>query len=144
MRHRKTFRKFSRTSEHRSAMMANLAMALIEHGRIKTTDAKAKDLRRVAEKLVTLGKDGSLAARRRVYAQLGGAGQSGKRASGERTRSQRTVEALFGSLAERFTGRPGGYTRIIKTNRRVGDNAPMSYIEMVGHEPTSNEEAEEE
>ena|SRR5688572_2420697 len=134
MRHRNAFRKFSRTTEHRRALFNNLAMALIENGRIKTTDAKAKSLRSVAEKLVTLGKKGTLAARRQVYAQLGGAGKHPRDGEGPH-RVQRTVETLFGDLATRFKERPGGYTRIVKVGNRHGDAAPMSIIEFVDYEP---------
>lgn len=144
MRHRKAFRKFSRTSSHRKAMFSNMAMALFENGRIKTTDAKAKELRRVAEKLITEGKDGSLAARRRVYAELGQGGKH-KRAYGtEGTRVERVVAELFGELAERFKDRPGGYTRVMKLGNRKGDNAPVSFIELVGYEPPAPEEDEAE
>lgn len=134
MRHRKAHRKFGRTSTHRRAMFNNLAMALVESGRIKTTEAKAKDLRSVAEKLVTLGKKGTLEARRQVYAQLGGAGKHNRAGLGPH-RVQRTVEALFGDLAERFKDRAGGYTRIVKLGPRHGDAAPMSIIEFVDYEP---------
>ena len=134
MRHRNAFRKLSRTTEHRRALFNNLAMALIENGRIKTTDAKAKSLRSVAEKLVTLGKQGTLAARRQVYAQLGGAGKHPRNGEGPH-RVQRTVETLFGDLATRFKERPGGYTRIVKIGNRHGDAAPMSIIEFVDYEP---------
>ena len=131
MRHKKTFRKFSRTSSHRRAMFANMAMALIEHGRIRTTEAKAKDLRRVVEKLVTLGRVATLDARRRAYAELGGPGKSVARQGQSTTRA--AVEKLFGELAERFKDRPGGYTRIIKTGPRRGDNAPMAVIEFIDY-----------
>lgn len=135
MRHRNAFRKFSRTASHRKAMFNNLAMALIENGRIKTTDAKAKDLRRVADRLVTLGKKGTSDAKRQVYSQLGG---SGKKAIGEdSSRVEKVVDQLFGELAERFKQRPGGYTRVIKIGPRKGDNAPMSFIEFVGFEPAA-------
>lgn len=129
MRHRKTFRKFSRTASHRRAMFANMAMALVEHGRIRTTEAKAKDLRRVVEKLMTLGQEGTLEARRRAYAALGGPGKSVARRGQDTTRE--AVEKLFGDLADRFKDRPGGYTRIIKLGPRKGDNAPMALIEFV-------------
>lgn len=135
MRHRKAFRKFSRTSSHRAAMFNNLAMALIESGRIKTTDAKAKDLRRVVERLVTEGKAGTLQARRRVYSQLGQGGKHKKVLGGEPTRVDRVVGTLFDDLASRFKDRPGGYTRIIKIGNRKGDNAPVSFIEFVDYEP---------
>ena len=139
MRHRKAFRKFGRTAEHREAMFANMAMALIERGRIKTTDAKAKELRRVAEKLITLGKAGTLAAKRRVYAQLKAPGKHPKAVTSEdgRTRAQKVVDTLFNDLAQRFKERPGGYTRIIKIGNRKGDNAAVSFIELVDYEPPS-------
>ncbi len=138
MRHRKAFRKFSRTSSHRRALFNNLAMALIENGRIKTTDAKAKSLRSVAEKLVTLGKKGTLDARRQVFAQLGGAGKHPRDGMGPH-RVHRTVDALFGDLASRFKDRPGGYTRVVKIGVRHGDAAPMSIIEFVDFEPGQGE-----
>ena len=143
MRHRKAFRKFSRTSSHRKAMFTNLAMALIENGRIQTTDAKAKELRRVAEKLVTDGKEGTLAARRRVYAQLGQGGKHARTVGREPSRVDRVVGTLFGDLATRFKERAGGYTRIVKVGNRKGDNAPVSLIEFVGYEPKAAVEAEE-
>ncbi len=135
MRHRKAFRKFNRTSEHRAAMFNNLSMALIEAGRIRTTDAKAKDLRRVVEKLVTAGKVGTLHARRQVYSQLGQAGKHRKKIGGEPTRVDKAVGTLFTDLAERFKERPGGYTRIVKIGNRKGDNAPLSFIEFVDFVP---------
>jgi large subunit ribosomal protein L17 len=134
MRHRKAHRKLSRTREHRRALFNNLAMALIENGRIQTTDAKAKSLRSIAEKLVTLGKQGTLDARRQVYAQLGGAGKHPRPGQGPH-RVQRTVETLFGDLATRFKERAGGYTRVVKIGNRHGDAAPMSIIEFVDYEP---------
>ena len=143
MRHRKAFRKFSRTSSHRASMFNNMAMALIESGRIKTTDAKAKDLRRVVEKLVTEGKAGSLQARRRVYAQLGQGGKHTKLIGGEPSRVDRVVGVLFDDLATRFKDRPGGYTRIIKLGNRKGDNAPVSFIEFVDYEPPEASEEED-
>ena len=117
-------------------MFNNLALALIENGRIKTTDAKAKDLRRVADRLVTMGKKGTSDAKRAVYAQLGGSGKAPF--PGEQTRVEKAVDLLFGELAERFKQRPGGYTRVIKIGPRKGDNAPMSFIELVGFEPTTD------
>ncbi len=144
MRHRKQFRKYSRNSSHRKAMFANLAMALIESGRITTTDAKAKDLRRVAEKLVTLAKKGTLDAKRRAHAELGGAGKHKRTYGREPSRVERSVESLFGSLAERFKDRPGGYTRVLKLGNRHGDNAPMSIIEFIGYEPQKAQDPAEE
>ena len=129
MRHRKAFRKFGRTSAHRRAMFANMAMSLVEHGRIRTTEPKAKDLRRVVEKLITLGKEGSLAAKRRAYGDLGGGGKAPGGGKGEVT--QAVVAKLFGELAARFKDRAGGYTRVIKLRPRHGDNAPMAFIEFV-------------
>ena len=142
MRHRKAFRKFSRTSSHRAAMFSNLAMALVESGRIRTTDAKAKELRRVVEGLVTEGKAGTLAARRRVYAQLGGAGKH-RRDGREPNRVARCVDLLFGELAERMKERPGGYTRVLKLGPRKGDNAPMAFIEFVDFEAGGDADVEE-
>lgn len=122
MRHHKgPGRRFSRTAPHRRALFANLASSLIEHQRITTTDAKAKDLRRVAERLVTLGKQGTLAARRRAFAQL---------------RNDAAVERLFGELAERYRDRQGGYTRVMKLGPRIGDNAPMAVVEFVDRPET--------
>lgn len=119
MRHRKTGRKLNRTSSHRKAMFANMANSLLEHERITTTDAKARELRRVTEKLITLGKKGTLAARRNAYARLRDAG---------------SVDTLFGRLAERYKDRHGGYTRVLKLGPRRGDNAPMAIIELVDSE----------
>lgn len=141
MRHRKAFRKFSRTSSHRRAMFANMAMSLVEHGRIKTTEAKAKDLRRVVERLVTLGREGTLDARRRAYAALGGPGKSVARYGQDATRE--AVAKLFGDLSERFKDRPGGYTRIVKIGPRKGDNAPMAIIEFVDFAEVEGSDAPE-
>jgi large subunit ribosomal protein L17 len=123
MRHRNSGRKLSRTAAHRKALWSNMANALIAHERITTTDAKAKELRRVAEKLVTMGKKGTIAARRVAYSSL---------------RNEDSVGRLFGPLAERFRDRHGGYTRIIKAGRRAGDNAPLSIIEFLDR-PTAEE-----
>ncbi|HJL41913.1 MAG TPA: 50S ribosomal protein L17 [Myxococcales bacterium LLY-WYZ-16_1] len=130
MRHRKAFRKFSRTSSHRRAMFANMAMALVENGRIRTTEPKAKELRRVAERLVTMGKKGTPSARRQVFGILGGPGKHARPGNEER-RQEKVVEALFSDLAERFRDRPGGYTRVVKLGPRQGDAAPMAFIEFV-------------
>ena len=116
MRHNKNDKRFSRHSGHLRAMLANMTSDLIANGRIKTTTAKAKELRRYAERMITLGKDGSLSARRRVMAFL---------------RSKEAVKKLFGDLAPGFSSRNGGYTRIIKSGLRPGDCAPMSVIEFV-------------
>ncbi|HYD31473.1 MAG TPA: 50S ribosomal protein L17 [Azospirillaceae bacterium] len=116
MRHGMNGRKFSRTSSHRKAMFANMAAALIKHEQIKTTLPKAKDLRPIVEKLITLGKKGGLANRRRAYAML---------------RDDAVVAKLFGAVAERYQARSGGYTRVLKAGFRYGDAAPMAIIEFV-------------
>jgi len=116
MRHKKTGRKLNRTSPHRKAMFRNMATSLFEHGRIKTTDAKAKDLRRVAEKLITLAKKGDLPARRRAFRDV---------------KDGEVLTKLFDEIGPRYAERAGGYTRILKVGRRAGDNAPMSIIELV-------------
>jgi large subunit ribosomal protein L17 len=122
MRHRLRGRGFSRRSEHRRAMFENLAASLIKHEQITTTLPKAKDLRPIVEKLITLGKHGGLANRRRAIAKL-----------------QNTVLAskLMTTLAERYAGRAGGYTRIVKAGFRYGDNAPMAIIELVDRDPAA-------
>ena len=122
MRHRKSGRKLNRTSSHRKALFMNMAQALIKHEQIITTLPKAKELRAVTDKLITLGKKGGLANRRRALSRL----QDGK-----------MVEKLFSELAERYKERPGGYTRVIRAGFRSGDAAPMAVIELVER----NEEA---
>jgi len=109
-------RKLNRTKEHRKAMFSNMAAALIKHEQIKTTLPKAKDLRPIVEKLITLGKKGSLADRRRAFAML---------------RDDATTAKLFDTLADRYAERNGGYTRVIKAGYRYGDTAPMAVIELV-------------
>ncbi len=116
MRHRKSGRHLNRTSSHRRAMMRNLSIALFREEHIKTTLAKAKELRRFAEPLITLGKEPSLANRRLVFSRL---------------RDRESVQKLFGPLAERYNDRPGGYTRILKCGYRAGDAAPMAYVQLV-------------
>ena len=116
MRHAKRGRKFNRTASHRQAMFANLAQALVKHEQIVTTLPKAKDLRPVVEKLITLGKRGDLHARRLLIA---------------RTRSEATAAKLVDVLAPRYKERAGGYVRIMKAGFRYGDNAPMAVIELV-------------
>jgi large subunit ribosomal protein L17 len=116
MRHRKSGRKLNRTSSHRKAMFANMAAALIKHEQITTTLAKARDLRRIVDRLVTLGKRGDLHARRQALAVLKDTG---------------LTEKLFSTLAERYAERPGGYTRVLKAGFRYGDCAPMAVIELV-------------
>ena len=117
MRHRKSGRHLNRTSSHRRAMFRNMAVSLIEHESIKTTIAKAKELRRVVEPLITLAKRDSVANRRLAFARI---------------RSSGAVAKLFVELGPRYGERPGGYTRILKCGQRSGDAAPMAYIELVG------------
>ena len=116
MRHLNSGRKLNRTSAHRKALMRNLVLSLIQYGRLKTTDAKAKELRRWADRMVTLGKRGDLAAHRRAYAFLGSHG---------------AVKKLFDEIAPRFKERVGGYTRILKLGRRPGDGAEMAILEFI-------------
>ena len=120
MRHRMNHRGFSRHSAHRKAMFENLAAALVKHEQIRTTLPKAKDLRPVAERLITLGKRGGLHARRQIIAKL---------------QDAKLAEKLLTTLAERYADRAGGYTRIIKAGFRYGDNAPMALIELVDRDP---------
>jgi large subunit ribosomal protein L17 len=120
MRHHRSGKKLGRDSAHRKALYANLAGSLIEHGRIKTTEAKAKAVRPVAEKMITLGRRGDLAARRQALAYL---------------RSQEVVHKLFAEVAPRFADRPGGYLRIVKLGPRAGDGAEMAYLEVVDFVP---------
>ena len=116
MRHRKSGRKLNRNSSHRQAMFRNMAVSLFEHEAIKTTLPKAKELRRVAEPLITLAKEDSVANRRLAFNRL---------------RDRDSVTKLFNDLGPRFKTRPGGYTRILKMGFRVGDNAPMALVELV-------------
>ncbi len=116
MRHRKSGRHLNRTSSHRKAMFKNMAASLFEHEVIKTTLPKAKELRRVAEPLITLAKNDSVANRRLAFA---------------RTRDKAAVGKLFSELGPRYQARPGGYIRILKCGFRTGDNAPMAYVELV-------------
>jgi len=116
MRHGSAGRKLNRTSSHRRAMFANMAASLIRHEQITTTLPKAKDLRRVVEPLITLGKKGGLHNRRQAFAQL---------------RDDEIVRKLFGPIADRYKDRAGGYTRVLKAGFRYGDSAPMAVIELV-------------
>ncbi len=116
MRHQKSGRTLNRTSSHRQAMFRNMTASLFEHEQIRTTLAKAKELRRVAEPLITLGKSPSLSNRRLAYARL---------------RNREAVSKLFDDLGVRFKDRPGGYLRILKCGPRPGDNAPMAYVQLV-------------
>ncbi len=120
MRHRLSGRKLNRTSEHRRAMFANMAAALIKHEQIKTTLPKAKELRPIVDRLITLGKRGRLHDRRRAYAFL---------------RDDAMTAKLFDSLAQRYAERNGGYTRVLKAGLRYGDAAPMAIIELVDRDP---------
>ncbi|WP_375193808.1 50S ribosomal protein L17 [Marinobacter sp.] len=117
MRHRKSGLKFSRTSAHRKAMFRNMTASLVEHELIKTTLPKAKELRRVAEPLITLSKNDSVANRRLAFSRL---------------RDDAAVAKLFDELGPRYSERPGGYLRILKCGFRAGDNAPMAFVELVG------------
>ena len=116
MRHQKAGRKFNRTSAHREAMFKNMAASLFKHELIKTTLPKAKELRRVAEPLITLAKVDSVANRRLAFSRL---------------RDKEAVGNLFTTLGPRYQARPGGYLRILKCGFRAGDNAPMAYVELV-------------
>ena len=116
MNHRKTGRKLGRTSAHRKSLFRNMVTSLLDHEQIQTTDAKAKELRGVAEKMITLGKRGTLHARRQALASI---------------RSKEVIAKLFSELADRYRERPGGYTRVIKLGQRAGDAAPMAIIELV-------------
>jgi len=120
MRHQRSGKKLGRSPAHRKALYSNLAGALIEHGRISTTEAKAKAVKPFAEKMITLGKRGDLHSRRQALAAL---------------RSNDVVHRLFADVAPRFAERPGGYTRIVKLGMRQGDAAEMVYLELVDYEP---------
>ena len=120
MRHHRAGKKLGRDSAHRRALYANLAGALIEHGRIRTTEAKAKAVKPIAEQMITLGRRGDLAARRQAVAYL---------------RSRDVVHKLFADVGPRFADRPGGYSRIVKIGPRQGDAADMVYLELVDHVP---------
>jgi large subunit ribosomal protein L17 len=122
VRHQRKGRKLGRDSAHRKALFSNQAAALFEHGRIRTTEAKAKELRPIAERLITLARKdpANVAAQRQAVAFL---------------RSKDAVHRLFHEVGPRFVDRPGGYTRIVKLGPRGGDAAPMAYIELVDHQP---------
>ena len=128
MRHRQGLRKLNRTSSHRLAMLRNMANSLIEHEAIKTTVPKAKELRRVVEPMITLAKNDSVANRRLAFARL---------------RDDASVAKLFTELGPRYNARPGGYTRILKMGFRVGDNAPMAFVELVDRPEADGEQAAE-
>ncbi len=129
MRHRKSGRKFNRTSAHRKSMFRNMTASLVEHELIKTTLPKAKELRRVAEPLITLAKNDSVANRRLAFARL---------------RDRDAVTKLFNELGPRYQSRPGGYLRILKCGFRAGDSAPMAYVELVDRPATVAVDADEE
>jgi large subunit ribosomal protein L17 len=120
MRHHRSGKKLGRDASHRRALYANLASALIEHGRIRTTEAKAKAVKPIAEQMITLARRGDVHARRQALAYL---------------RSQDVVHKLFSDVAPRFAERPGGYSRIIKIGPRQGDAAEMVYLELVDYAP---------
>ena len=122
MRHGNAHRKLNRTAEHRRAMFANMCAALIKHEQISTTLPKAKDLRPIVEKLITLGKRGDLHARRQAIAQI---------------RDVPMVKKLFDVLGPRYAERPGGYTRVLKAGHRFGDNAAMAFIEFVDRDESA-------
>lgn len=124
MRHRKSGRKFNRTSSHRKAMFKNMAASLVEHEVIKTTLAKAKELRGVVEPLITKSKVDTVANRRFVF---------------DRLRSKEAVGKLFTDLGPRYNERPGGYVRVLKCGFRPGDNAPMAFVELVDRPQATQE-----
>ncbi|KUJ71109.1 50S ribosomal protein L17 [Thiomicrospira sp. WB1] len=128
MRHRKSGRKLNRNSSHRKAMFRNMSASLFEHEMIKTTVAKAKELRGVAEPLITLAKEDSVHNRRLAFSRL---------------RDKAAVGKLFSELGPRYESRPGGYIRILKCGYRPGDNAPMAFVELVDR-PIQDDEAQEE
>lgn len=119
MRHLKDGRKLSRTPAHRKALLANLAVAVIEHKHIRTTTAKAKEARRLVERMITHAKKGTVAARRHVFSKL---------------RRRNAVTMLFNDIAPKYADRHGGYTRVLKLGRRQGDGAELSVLELVGYE----------
>ncbi len=126
MRHRKSGRRLGRNSSHRKALFRNMVTSLMQHERIQTTDAKAKELRGFADRMITLGKRGDLHARRQAAGFL---------------RDKAVTSKVFGELADRYRERPGGYTRVIKVGHRVGDAAPVSIVELVDRvEPGDEDE----
>ena len=127
MRHKISGRKLGRNSSHRKAMMRNMVTSLLDHEKIKTTDARAKELRKLAEKMITLGKRGTLHARRQAFQVI---------------MDKNVVAKLFDRLAPRYADRPGGYTRIVKLGYRSGDNAALSLIELVEEEFTPKQKKE--
>ena len=124
MKHRVVGRRLDRTTEHRTAMLRNLVTSLLDHEKIKTTTPKAKELKRFADKIITLGKKGTAHARRLAAVEI---------------HDVEVLEKLFGDVAGRFKSRPGGYTRIVRVGRRAGDNAEMSVIELVDRKQAAAE-----
>jgi large subunit ribosomal protein L17 len=124
MRHQKAGRKLGRTTSHKEAMLRNMVTSFFKHEKITTTDIKAKELRKVAEKMITLGKNGSLHARRQAASVV---------------RERGVVKKLFEEISPRYKDRAGGYTRIIKSGFRVGDNAPLAMIELIPQEVKKEE-----
>ncbi len=129
MKHRVVGRRLDRTTEHRTAMFKNMVTSLLRHEKIVTTTPKAKEMKRFADKVITLAKRGTPHARRLAHVQV---------------RDVEVLNKLFGPLAERFKARPGGYTRVVHVGRRAGDNAEMSVIELVDRAPAVEEPAEDE
>jgi len=127
MRHRQGLRKLNRTSSHRLAMLRNMCVSLLQHEAIKTTVPKAKELRRAVEPLITLAKEPTVANRRLAF---------------DRLRDRDVVTKLFNELGPRYKARPGGYTRILKMGFRVGDNAPLAFVELVDRPEPAAEAAE--
>jgi large subunit ribosomal protein L17 len=124
MKHRVVGRRFDRTTEHRTAMFRNMVTSLLQHERITTTTPKAKDLKRIAEKIITQAKRGTVHARRLVHRDV---------------RDAEVLRKLFGPIAERFKTRPGGYTRLIRVGRRQGDNAELAVVELVDRSAPQSE-----
>ena len=129
MRHHKAGKQLGRNSSHRQAMFRNMSVSLIQHEQIKTTVPKAKELRRVLEPLITLGKEPTVANRRLAFSRL---------------RDKAAVGKLFDDLGERFADRPGGYLRILKCANRTGDNAPMAYVQLVEMRVEADSESTDE
>ncbi len=129
MKHKVAGRKLGRNPSHRKAMLRNIVTSLLEHERIVTTVPKAKEVRRIAEKMITLGKRGDLHARRQAMSYI---------------RTKDIVAKLFDELSDQYADRQGGYTRIVRTGTRYGDAAPMAIVELVGYEETVEESATDE
>ncbi|MDF1613485.1 50S ribosomal protein L17 [Desulfurivibrio dismutans] len=127
MRHNKSGNRLSRTTPHRQAMIRNMVTSLLQHERIVTTTAKAKEVRKVADKMITLGKRGDLHARRQALAVV---------------RDKKVVAKLFDSLSQEYKERPGGYTRIIRTGTRLGDAASMAILELVNYQEKEDQVAD--